>query len=169
MIDPISFFKELHLDYEKSTLEELVGQITFVYKYSYQLANDFDLAKKEENLNHNDFFQLWHPFVDNFVVWSSQFNREVKKRIYENNIDDIFLFQKYCFIYQHWWILFHLVTKHYSNYRREKLIELENKLKNKIESLVEAINSKEIIKGFSKNELDQMFSWDQNGQINESQ
>jgi len=39
-------------------------------------------------------------------------------------------------------------------------------LKNKIESLVEAINSKEIIKGFSKNELDQMFSWDQNGQIN---
>lgn len=166
MINSTFFFKGLQNDYENLSLEELVNQITSVYKYSCQLASEIDKTKTEENLNHNDFFQLWYPFTDNFILWSSQFNKEIKKRIYENNIDDIFLFQKYCFTYQYWWVLFHLITKHFSNYRRGKLIELESKLKNKIEGLVEAINSKEIIKGFSKSELDQIFSWEQNGQFN---
>lgn len=163
MIDPISFFKDFHLDYEKSTLEEMVDQISSVYKYTHQLANDFDQVKKEENLNHYDFFQLWHPFVDNFIIWSSNFNQEVKKRIYQNNIDDIFLFQKYCFLYQYWWILFHLVTKHFTNYRRDKLIELENKLIDKIKNLEKFAISDEVVKGFTTEEMDKLFSWKKNG------
>lgn len=163
MSDSTAFFKSLQTDYQGLSLKEMTNQMSVVYGYAHGLADLYSKAKIENKLTASDFFQLWHPFVDNFVIWSSNFNQEVKKRIYQNNIDDIFLFQKYCFIYQYWWILFHLVTKHFANYRRYKLIELENKLIDKIKNLEKLINSNEVVKGFTTEEMDKLFSWKENG------
>lgn len=148
------FFKEIEENYSNCNLRDMIGQIERVYSLSCCLANEYQNKKIEEGLHPTEFNKLWDEFFDYYMLWSANFNIEIRSRISDSRDNNTLSFQKYCFIYQLWWIIFHLITKHFTNYRRENITELENKLHQKIKFISEKLKSNEIIEKFSKEDYD---------------
>ena len=148
------FFKEIEEHYSSFDIRDMIGQIERVYSLSCRLVDEYQNKKIEEGLHPIEFNKLWNEFFDYYMIWSANFNREIRSRISKSRDNDTLSFQKYCFIYQLWWIIFHLITKHFTNYRRENITELENKLHLKIKAISEKLKSNEIIEKFSKEDYD---------------
>lgn len=148
------FFKEIEEHYSSFDIRDMIGQIERVYSLSCRLVDEYQNKKIEEGLHPIEFNKLWNEFFDYYMLWSANFNIEIRSRISESRDNDTLSFQKYCFIYQLWWIIFHLITKHFTNYRRENITELENKLHQKIKAISEKLKSNEIIEKFSKEDYD---------------
>lgn len=139
---------------KESKLEDIEATMDYVYKLCLEYAEQTRSQKEKNNLLSFEFYELWLIFFDNWSKWSGNINRHIRARIekYQDG-NEILLFQKYCYLYQYWWIMFHLVTKHFTNYRREKITELEDKLKSQIEVIKKRIASNEIIDRFQQKDF----------------
>lgn len=152
-------FNSFNREYDKLTLSDLIGQIEKVYSFSDSLSDIFCDRAKADGLTSVEFYSLWtNKFFNLYLVWSGDINREVRARIEMERESDILMFQKYCYLYQYWWILFHLITKHFTNFKREKIVLLEDKLKKKIEVISDRLRSKEIIDRFTQKDFDYLLN-----------
>lgn len=158
MEDIINQLNELDNNYQNFSLSQYIEQMNSIFESANSLADIYTEKKKTEKLSAVEFYSLWTDFFSFYLVWSGEFNRFIRKQIEENRENNVLVFQKYCYLYQYWWLSFHLITKHFTNYRRERIIILEDELKKKIEVISERLKATEVIDRFEKKDFDYLLN-----------
>ena len=147
-------FFDSEIDYSKLSLEDKKDMIDTVYHLAEKTAIEFSEKLKTDNLDPIAFNKLWAEFFEDFMLWSANINREILNKIYENKKQDNLIFRKYCYLYQYWWNLFHLISKCYSNYNRLKIVHLEAELLSKRVTIGKMIDLNELLDNFKLENFD---------------
>lgn len=150
----------VHFDYRKLSIEQKKKIIDSIYELSAILAEKNFNKLKNENLKSIEFYKLWDNFFQDFMIWSAGLNGAIKESIAINENSNKLKFQKYCYLYQYWWVLFHLITKCYTNYHRLNIIEFEKNLLRRKDKIESRIKSNELLDNFKSENFDFLFNLD---------
>lgn len=154
MIEEVSFFKKYDSNYQNYTLSDFIEEVNNLLDYAQFTDRQILKLKTNKEIDILQFYELWHEFTSQYFHWSAKLNHEIRKRIANHRKSNLLKFQKYCYLYQYWWITFHLITKCFSNFNRDKIREFENVYLKKIEVINNRLESNELIDRFEQENFD---------------
>lgn len=154
MTKNLFFLDEKDFNFKHYSLYDLIEEINNLFDYSKFIDKKISETKINDELGPIEFENMWSDFVEKYFFWSAKFNKEIRIRIAKHKENDLLKFQKYCYLYQYWWITFHLLTKCFTNYNKEKIREFEIIYYHKIEVINNRLNSKELIDRFEQENFD---------------